>query len=292
MAGDSGTYEVVTSRYLKDRDEPCFPGSERGSGGGGGELGKGDEDEEEEEEEEKEEKEHSGRKVAGASSSSSGDPTWAASGYELIDGTLYRKRLERGATSYTEVLVAPAEEQRRAVIAAFHQQPAPGHRHCTMEETYKNVSENYWWEEGSTYLSDSCTLCSPGLMFLSCDSFARLISFAEIRLVFEIFLGVVATPRFTFHSRRIFFQPGKRFKIPSLDVARVIQHGNRPFGPTDVELGIRYDKAACLAITLPTILNMCFMSHWCTGTICRGCFQTSETMSRDAINVKMEKIIF
>ncbi|XP_048458954.1 uncharacterized protein LOC109930483 isoform X3 [Rhincodon typus] len=165
MAGDSGTYEVVTSRYLKDRDEPCFPGSERGSGGGGGELGKGDEDEEEEEEEEKEEKEHSGRKVAGASSSSSGDPTWAASGYELIDGTLYRKRLERGATSYTEVLVAPAEEQRRAVIAAFHQQPAPGHRHCTMEETYKNVSENYWWEGMFPDIRDyvqGCNQCKDG----------------------------------------------------------------------------------------------------------------------------------
>ncbi|XP_043557169.1 uncharacterized protein si:dkey-229b18.3 isoform X1 [Chiloscyllium plagiosum] len=166
MAGDSGTYEVVTSRYLKDRDEPCFPGSGRGGGGGGRELAKGGgEDEEEGEEEEGEEKEYSGRKVAGASSSSSGDPSWAASGYELIDGTLYRKRLERGATSYTEVLVAAAEEQRRAVIAAFHQEPAPGHRHCTMEETYKNVSENYWWEGMFPDIRDyvqGCNQCKNG----------------------------------------------------------------------------------------------------------------------------------
>ncbi|XP_041067596.1 uncharacterized protein LOC121290769 isoform X1 [Carcharodon carcharias] len=164
MAGDSGTYEVVTGRYLKDRDEPPFPGAERerrrggGGGGGSGEQGKGDEDEEEEEEEEEEE--DSGRKLLAASSSS-----WAASGYELIDGTWYRKRLERGATSYTEVLLGAADEQRRAVIAAFHQQPAPGHRHCTMEETYKNVSENYWWEGMFPDIRDyvqGCNQCKDG----------------------------------------------------------------------------------------------------------------------------------
>ncbi|XP_078088888.1 uncharacterized protein LOC144506523 [Mustelus asterias] len=156
MAGDSGTYEVVTSRYLKDRDEPPFPGSERG--GGGGEQGKGGEEEDEEEEEE-----HSGRRLAPAASAAAS--CWAASGYELIDGTLYRKRLERGATSYTEVLPAAAEEQRRDVIAAFHRQPAAGHRHCTMEETYKNVSENYWWEGMFPDIRDyvqGCNQCKDG----------------------------------------------------------------------------------------------------------------------------------
>ncbi|XP_067897251.1 uncharacterized protein si:dkey-229b18.3 [Heterodontus francisci] len=154
MAGDSGTYEAV-SRYLKDRDEPCFPGSGR-EGSGGGQQGKDEDDEEEEEE-------RSGRKVA-AAAASPGDPS-AASGYELIDGTLYRKRLERGATSYTEVLLAAAGEQRRAVIAAFHQQPAAGQRHCTMEETYKNVSENYWWEGMFPDIRDyvqGCNQCKDG----------------------------------------------------------------------------------------------------------------------------------
>ncbi|XP_072369437.1 uncharacterized protein [Scyliorhinus torazame] len=146
MAGDSGAYEVVSSRYLKDRDESSWPG--------GGEPGDDDDDEEEEEE-------HSGRKLSAAAASS----CRAASGYELIDGTLYRKRLERGATSYTEVLLAAAQEQRRDVIAAFHQQPAPGHRHCTMEETYRNVSENYWWEGMFPDIRDyvlGCNQCKDG----------------------------------------------------------------------------------------------------------------------------------
>ncbi|XP_032888328.1 uncharacterized protein LOC116980327 isoform X2 [Amblyraja radiata] len=139
MAGDCGSSEVV-SRYLKDAEE-------QGSAMGG---------EEEEEEEEEEEKKNPGVEGDGdddaaaiAIISSSGDGSPAASAYEVIDGTLYRKRLERGATSYTEVLVGAAAEQRSAVIASFHQQqqqPAVGQRHCTMEETYKNVSENYWWE--------------------------------------------------------------------------------------------------------------------------------------------------
>ncbi|XP_067849375.1 uncharacterized protein si:dkey-229b18.3 [Heptranchias perlo] len=157
MAGDSGTYEVVT-RYLKDRDEPCFPGSKReGIGGGGSEK---DDDDGDDDEEEEEEEENSRRKIAAASGDSS-----AASGYEVIDGTLYRKRLERGATSYTEVLLAAAEEQRRAVIASFHQQPAAGHCHCTMEETYKNVSENYWWEGMFSDIRDyvqGCSQCKDG----------------------------------------------------------------------------------------------------------------------------------
>ncbi|XP_072116048.1 uncharacterized protein [Mobula birostris] len=132
MAGDSGTSEVV-SRYLKDADEP------RSTLGGGSAAKAGDEEEEEEEE-----KNLGGD--GGAAASSAGHGSKAASAYEVINGILYRKRLERGATSYTEVLVGAAAEQRRAVIASFHQQPAAGQRHCTMEETYKNVSENYWWE--------------------------------------------------------------------------------------------------------------------------------------------------
>uniref|UniRef100_UPI00398EFD66 uncharacterized protein n=1 Tax=Pristiophorus japonicus TaxID=55135 RepID=UPI00398EFD66 len=149
MAGDSGTYEVV-SRYLKDGDEPCFPGSEGIAG--------------EEKDDDDDEEEQSGRKIA-ASGDWSSSCSASSSGYEVIDGTLYRKRLERGATSYTEVLLAAAGEQRRAVIASFHQQPAAGQRHCTMEETYRNVSENYWWEGMFPDIRDyvqGCNQCKDG----------------------------------------------------------------------------------------------------------------------------------
>ncbi|XP_078265809.1 uncharacterized protein LOC144598989 isoform X2 [Rhinoraja longicauda] len=155
MAGDcGGTFEVV-SRYLKDAED-------QGSAMGGGEEEEEEEEEDDDDEDEEEEEKNPGVERDGDDDAvaiaiiSSGDDDGcspgASSAYEVIDGTLYRKRLERGATSYTEVLVGAAAEQRSAVIASFHQQqqqqqqPAAGQRHCTMEETYKNVSENYWWE--------------------------------------------------------------------------------------------------------------------------------------------------
>lgn len=61
--------------------------------------------------------------------------------FRVVDGMLYRKRLERGLVHYREVL---DEDRRHEVIAAFHRRPAQGH--LSLEETYKCVAENYWWE--------------------------------------------------------------------------------------------------------------------------------------------------
>lgn len=62
--------------------------------------------------------------------------------FELIDGLLYRKKLERGFINYREVL---NEGRRHEAISTFHQR-RPGQRHLSLEETYKFVAENYWWE--------------------------------------------------------------------------------------------------------------------------------------------------
>lgn len=62
--------------------------------------------------------------------------------FEVIDGLLYRKKLERGYINYREVL---NEERRHEAITAFHRR-RPGLHHLSLEETYKCVAENYWWE--------------------------------------------------------------------------------------------------------------------------------------------------
>lgn len=62
--------------------------------------------------------------------------------FELIDGQLYRKKLEKGFINYREVL---DEERRHEAISTFHRR-RPGQRHLSLEETYKYVAENYWWE--------------------------------------------------------------------------------------------------------------------------------------------------
>ncbi|KAK2905990.1 uncharacterized protein si:dkey-229b18.3 [Channa argus] len=62
--------------------------------------------------------------------------------FEVIDGLLYRKKLEKGFINYREVL---DEERRDEAISTFHQR-RHGHRHLSLEETYKYVAENYWWE--------------------------------------------------------------------------------------------------------------------------------------------------
>ena len=61
--------------------------------------------------------------------------------FEVIDGLLYRKKLERGFLNYREVL---AEERRHEAVSAFHRRRAGGH--LSFEETYKCVAENYWWD--------------------------------------------------------------------------------------------------------------------------------------------------
>ncbi|KAJ8389733.1 hypothetical protein AAFF_G00114390 [Aldrovandia affinis] len=62
--------------------------------------------------------------------------------FELIDGVLHRKKLERGYINYREVLDRGG---RHDAIAACHREP-PGRRHRTLDDTYRTVSERYWWE--------------------------------------------------------------------------------------------------------------------------------------------------
>ncbi|KAJ8246674.1 hypothetical protein GJAV_G00254150 [Gymnothorax javanicus] len=59
---------------------------------------------------------------------------------EMIDGVLYRKKSEKGNTNYREIL---DEGRRLSAIATFH---LKGKTHRTLEETYRFVAENYWWE--------------------------------------------------------------------------------------------------------------------------------------------------
>ncbi|KAE8299228.1 Nucleus accumbens-associated protein 2 [Larimichthys crocea] len=66
-----------------------------------------------------------------------------APNFEMIGGLLYRKKLERGFINYREVL---DEDRRHEAIATFHRRRRPGQRHLSLEETYKCVAENYWWE--------------------------------------------------------------------------------------------------------------------------------------------------
>ncbi|CAL8268410.1 unnamed protein product [Lota lota] len=62
--------------------------------------------------------------------------------FEVIDGLLYRKKLERGFINYREVLT---EDRRHEAISTFHRRRS-GLRHLSFEETYKCVAENYWWD--------------------------------------------------------------------------------------------------------------------------------------------------
>uniref|UniRef100_A0A3Q0SH00 BTB domain-containing protein n=1 Tax=Amphilophus citrinellus TaxID=61819 RepID=A0A3Q0SH00_AMPCI len=77
---------------------------------------------------------------------------------EVIDGLLYRKKLERGFINYREVL---NEDRRHEAISTFHRR-RPGQRHFSLEETYKCVAENYWWEGMYFQIRDfvlSCPEC-------------------------------------------------------------------------------------------------------------------------------------
>ncbi|KAM9343125.1 uncharacterized protein KZ484_015721 isoform 2-T2 [Pholidichthys leucotaenia] len=73
---------------------------------------------------------------------SSGKSPWGSSNFEVIDGLLYRRKLERGFINYREVLT---EDRRHEAISTFHRR-RPGQRHLSLEETYKCVAENYWWD--------------------------------------------------------------------------------------------------------------------------------------------------
>ncbi|KAL1267764.1 hypothetical protein QQF64_033127 [Cirrhinus molitorella] len=62
--------------------------------------------------------------------------------FEIIGGSLYRRKLEKGFVQYREVL---AEDKRLQSIATFHEK-GPGKSHHTLEDTYRLVAEHYWWE--------------------------------------------------------------------------------------------------------------------------------------------------
>lgn len=61
--------------------------------------------------------------------------------FRVVNGLLYRKRLERGLVHYREVL---DEDRRHEVVSTLHRRPAQ--RHLSLAETYKRVAEHYWWE--------------------------------------------------------------------------------------------------------------------------------------------------
>lgn len=79
--------------------------------------------------------------------------------FEVIDGLLYRKKLERGFINYREVL---DEDRRQEAIATFHRR-RPGQRHLSLEETYKSVADNYWWEGMFFHIRDFVLNCSECL---------------------------------------------------------------------------------------------------------------------------------
>ncbi|TWW80923.1 Nucleus accumbens-associated protein 2 [Takifugu flavidus] len=63
--------------------------------------------------------------------------------FEVRDGLLYRKKLERGFIRYREVL---DEDRRHEAIGTIHRHQRPHQHHLSLEETYKCVAESYWWE--------------------------------------------------------------------------------------------------------------------------------------------------
>ncbi|KAM6934173.1 uncharacterized protein FYW49_000464 [Xenentodon cancila] len=89
-------------------------------------------------------------------SAGSGPHARLSPNFEVIDGLLYRKKLEKGYINYREVLT---EDRRHEAIATFHQR-RPGQRHLSLEETYKCVAENYWWEGMYFQIRDFVLSCS------------------------------------------------------------------------------------------------------------------------------------
>lgn len=71
-----------------------------------------------------------------------GAPRESSAFFDVISGSLYRKKLENGFVQYREVL---AEDKRLQSIATFHGKRR-GKSHHTLEDTYRLVAEQYWWE--------------------------------------------------------------------------------------------------------------------------------------------------
>nr|XP_040057333.1 serine/arginine repetitive matrix protein 1 isoform X2 [Gasterosteus aculeatus aculeatus] len=83
-----------------------------------------------------------GRMETAGNSEGRGPPARRSPNFETIDGLLYRKKLERGFVNYREVL---EEDRRQEALSTFHRRRL-GQSHLSLEETYKCVAENYWWE--------------------------------------------------------------------------------------------------------------------------------------------------
>ncbi|XP_020787545.2 uncharacterized protein si:dkey-229b18.3 [Boleophthalmus pectinirostris] len=75
--------------------------------------------------------------------------------FEVIDGLLYRKKLERGFINYREVL---DEDRRQEAIGTFHRR-RPDQRHLSLEDTYKSVADNYWWDGMYFHIKDFVLNC-------------------------------------------------------------------------------------------------------------------------------------
>lgn len=78
--------------------------------------------------------------------------------FEIIDGLQYRKKLERGFIHYREVLDV---DRRHGAVATFHRR-RQDMSHLSLEETYKAVAENYWWDGMYFQIRDyvlGCTEC-------------------------------------------------------------------------------------------------------------------------------------
>lgn len=82
--------------------------------------------------------------------------------FEVIGGSLYRRKLEKGFVQYREVL---AEDKRLQSIATFHEKRL-GKSHHTLEDTYRLVAEHYWWE-GLSFFSYGIILFLLPILFVS-----------------------------------------------------------------------------------------------------------------------------
>ncbi|XP_041857839.1 uncharacterized protein si:dkey-229b18.3 [Melanotaenia boesemani] len=100
-------------------------------------------------------RERPGETVSVGNSTGRGSPASWSPNFETIDGLLYRKKLEKGYINYREVL---SEKRRHEAISTFHRR-RPDQRHLSLEETYKYVAENYWWEGMYFHIRDFVLSC-------------------------------------------------------------------------------------------------------------------------------------
>ncbi|KAM6978413.1 uncharacterized protein LKV04_013818 [Tautogolabrus adspersus] len=100
--------------------------------------------------------ERAGEMEAAGNSVGRGPPTRWSSNFEMIEGLLYRKKLEKGFINYREVL---DEDRRLEALSTFHKRRRPGQHHLSLEETYKCVAENYWWEGMYFHIRDFVLAC-------------------------------------------------------------------------------------------------------------------------------------